>query len=161
MKHTKKQMEGRKKMKIGVGKKSYRPDLNIKYFTFEVNGEIHNMHIKYTHRKRIEQDGAFFDGYPVKIIDAYPSLPKVIWMSASIILLNLKGIIKNFVCNQNRREMRKVWISKKRWKALEKRVTDLEKRTQDQPLEKIAEELADSVNNAIALTINSKDSPSS
>lgn len=45
--------------------------------------------------------------------------------------------------------MRKVWISKKRWKALEKRVTDLEKRTQDQPLEKIAGELADSVNNAI------------
>lgn len=54
-------------------------------------------------------------------------------------------------CNQKatRREMRKVWISKKRWKALEKRVTDLEKRTQDQPLEKIAGELADSVNNAI------------
>ncbi len=99
MKHTKKQMEGRKKMKIGVGKKSYRPDLNIKYFTFEVNGEIHNMHIKYTHRKGIEQDGAFFDGYPVKIIDAYPSLPKVIWMSASIILLDAKKIIKNFVRN--------------------------------------------------------------
>lgn len=28
-----------------------------------------------------------------------------------------------------------MWISKKRWKALEKRVTDLEKEVQDQPKE--------------------------
>lgn len=65
-------------------------DLNIKYLTFEVNGEIHNMHIRYTHRKGIEYEGAIFDGYPAKIIDAYPPLRKVIQISASIIWGNLK-----------------------------------------------------------------------
>lgn len=83
-------------MRIGIGKYK-KPDLDIKYLTFEVNGEIHNMHVRYTHRKGIESDGAFFDGNPVKIIDAYPPLCKVIRVSASIIWADLKIILQNFV----------------------------------------------------------------
>ncbi len=84
-------------MKIGIIDRKSRPDLDIKYVTFEANGEIHNMHIRYTHRKGIEHDGAVFDGYPAKIIDAYPPLPEVIRISSSIILQDLKDIIRNFV----------------------------------------------------------------
>lgn len=84
-------------MRIGVGKHSYKPDLSIKYLVFEANGEIHNMHIRYTHRNGIEHDGVIFDGYPAKIIDAYPPLHKLILMCVSIVFWDLKFIIGKFV----------------------------------------------------------------
>lgn len=40
------------------------------------------------------------------------------------------------------REVRNVFITKRRWEALEKKVTDLEKQVQDQSLEKITTEMA-------------------
>ena len=44
-----------------------------------------------------------------------------------------------------------MWISKKRLKALENRVAELEKRVQDQPLEKTTASLDKSIKKAIDL----------
>ncbi len=49
----------------------------------------------------------------------------------------------------SRREVRETFVSKKHWRELEKRIADLEKRVQDQPLEKIAAELTIKINKAI------------
>ncbi len=42
-----------------------------------------------------------------------------------------------------------MWISKKKWRGLEKRVADLEKRVQDQSTEMIISYLSDSIAGAI------------
>lgn len=42
-----------------------------------------------------------------------------------------------------------MWISKKRWKDLEKRVADLEEKIEDQPVEEIADKLAKRLEDAI------------
>lgn len=54
-------------MKIGLCKNGIKPDTNKKYVLFEVNGEIHNIMYRYTHRKGIEAGDIIFDGYPAKL----------------------------------------------------------------------------------------------
>ena len=42
-----------------------------------------------------------------------------------------------------------MWVSKKKWHDLEKRVADLEKKVKDQPVEKIEEELTKRIRGVI------------
>ena len=85
-----------RKIKIGIINRNSRPDLNVKYVTFEANGTVHTMHFRYSHLKGIERNSAIFDGHPAKIIDAYPPLLDVVRICASIILGDVKFIVGNF-----------------------------------------------------------------
>ena len=69
-----------------------RTDLAIKHIAFVADGKKHFISFRFSHRKGISD--VHFDGQEVKITDAYPPLNKLIGECASIILHDLRIIIK-------------------------------------------------------------------
>ena len=79
-------------LKIGLSK--HKMDLSIKHIYFELNGEKHFISFKFSHRAGISD--VLFDSQKVKIIDAYPSIIKVIKIAVSIIFNDLSCFMKRF-----------------------------------------------------------------
>ena len=69
-------------MKTGFSKP--KTDLAIKHINFIVDGKEHFIRFRFSHRKGIQD--VYFDNREAEIIDAYPPLPRLICVCASIIL---------------------------------------------------------------------------
>jgi len=109
------------KLEIGFEKPGL--DLGLKHIYFEThNGERHDILFRYSHMKGIERDSirdvdgkvdAYFDGCPVKIIDAHPNLWGVIQESFWYLRADFKGLIRNFL-RRKKGERRKHLNQKKK-----------------------------------------------
>ncbi len=82
-------------MRIGLRKKEKRVDLAIKHICLLIDGKKYHISFHYSLYHGIKEIS--INGKPAEVIDAYPTLPKLIKICVGIILLDLKFIVKRIV----------------------------------------------------------------